>query len=265
MSDPVLFPRADGSLDTHRQTVARDRAQLAETLAELTTRLDAKRIVRRHVRRLAPAVIAGTTVVIGGAVALRFRYGRIALSSAAASAAAVAALTWRSARASRPLPVLAAAPVSPADALLTADDNDVIAILIEQHRQIDGLIDRLRATPDGGRLERFAALVELVQKHERAEHRIVHEPLAKTGPEAAATVRASLDEESRIARSLADLIARGCYARSFPAGLDRLQRQLQAHAAREESDEFPLLRTAIPAGEARRMATEVRADQAGTW
>ena len=61
------------------------------------------------------------------------------------------------------------------------------------------------------------------------------------------------------------MISRGTDDRHFGRDLATLRALVEAHAAREEADEFPLLRAHLPVEQRQRMANQVRAAQAEPW
>jgi len=133
--------------------------------------------------------------------------------------------------------------------------NDVVDVLLDQHRQIVAAFERVRDAAAGqDRLEAFSALVQLVRHHERTEQRVVHPALAAFSDEVA---RARVEEEIAADRMLASLISIGVHDLNFDAGLARLQQMVADHAEREETEEFPLLRERLPAAQLRELLGEV--------
>jgi hemerythrin superfamily protein len=145
------------------------------------------------------------------------------------------------------------APVVP----IAVDDQpyDVVTVLIEQHQRIEAAFAEVLEAVGQHRVEAFAALVDLLRYHERAERDLVH-PLLR--PFAAEVADARLAEEDAADRALASLVSRGVADPAFEAGLIRLQRLVSDHAAHEEAREFPLLRSDIAPARLRDVAGQVR-------
>ncbi len=251
-SDPILYPLPGDGPEGRRQEAARARAELAQTLDELAARVDARRLVRP--RRVAP-VVAGAAAAIGTLVGLRRRPG---LAGLAAAAAAVAGFVGarRLTRSARPRPVPTPALVEHA-----GPERDVVDLLLSEHRQIDALFAAALAAPDRQRLDTFANLVEFLRRHEHGEQEVVRPVVTEVGGEAVAAAR--LAEEAAADRTLASLISRGVTDDGYPAGLARLRDQVRAHAAHEEAEEFPLLRSRVPAERLQQLAGQLRSAHAG--
>jgi Hemerythrin HHE cation binding domain len=282
-SDPILYPRPRSDAESLRQDIFRRRTELRETLGELTSRLDLTAQARRRAAQIRPAPTgAGALAGISGlvAAALWRRNHRHAGASgpvrtwAPASVAALGATALAGAlllRRSRPVeewprddiggpgtPVRAAAALSVED--------DIVDLLIEQHRRIERLFEYVSHAPAGSRPEALSTLVTALQEHERAEQGIVHPALGEIGDANGDAVRsARLAEEGDADRKIADLIGLGTKARGFPAALEALRQAVMAHATNEERDEFPLLRAHLPADRRTRMANQVLAAQADSW
>lgn len=143
--------------------------------------------------------------------------------------------------------------------------RDVVDVLLDQHRQIDGMFAWVRSTDGAERLGAFAALVDFVHRHERAEQAIVHPALSDLDGPAERAVADRRTEENAADRTIASMISRGPDNSRFLTDLDHLHAQVRAHAAREETEEFPLLRAHIAADRRRNMANQVRAVQAEPW
>jgi hypothetical protein len=143
--------------------------------------------------------------------------------------------------------------------------RDVVDVLLDQHRQIDGMFAWVRSTDGSERLGAFAALVDFVHRHERAEQAIVHPALSDLDGPAERVVADRLHEENAADRTIASMISRGPDNSRFLTDLDHLHAQVREHAAREETEEFPLLRAHLAADRRRNMANQVRAAQAEPW
>ncbi|HEY1488341.1 MAG TPA: hemerythrin domain-containing protein [Micromonosporaceae bacterium] len=276
MSDPVLYPAPAGTVEARRQDVARSRRELADTVGVLADRFDVRAAARRRASASASAAIPVAGAVAAGAAAyLVSRWTRLGRLPRAALAATASTLTYR-AIARMPhddQPVRDPAPPSGTDrpaepVALTPSPHggDVIDVLLNQHRQVRLLFDRVAAADDGtDRRELFAALVTTLHRHETAEQEIVHPALREIDGADAAVAEERLREEATADRALAALISRGTDDRHFGRDLAELRALVEAHAAAEEADEFPLVRAHLPVEQLQRMANQVRAAQAESW
>jgi acyl-CoA hydrolase len=290
-SDPVLYPLPQTDVESMRQDAARTRLDLADTVEALAARLNVRRQVFRKIRsasrRTAPAWAAGVgaaSVVILARLALAgSRRARRRRWAAGGVATAVSVVTYVAIdRRHRPIrqpqrgpqsvaiesaaPVAASAPsVEPGPLAPNPAGRDVVDVLLDQHRQIDGMFAWVRSTEGVARREAFAALVEFVHRHERAEQKIVHPVLAALDGRAAQAVADRRNEEGTADRTIASLIRRGVDNHRFAADFDELHNQVRAHAAQEEAIEFPLLRARVPGDRLRTMANQVQAAEAEPW
>ena len=251
-SDPVLYPQPAGSTEELQQEAARARADVAQTVEELAERMNLGRVVRSTVSVPVVAAVvagAGTWVVMFRSKVLR----EIAWVGGLAAAGLTFATARRAVGLRRPAPTKMAVRKGPPAARTGL--NDVVDVLLDQHREIIAAFDRVRDAAAGqDRLEAFAGLVQLLRHHERVEQRVVHSELAAFAGEMA---RARVEEETAADRMLASLISLGVGDRNFDAGLARLQQMVADHAEHEETEEFPLLRERVPARRRRQLAGEV--------
>jgi len=248
-SDPVLHPAEQGGAEAVRQEAARTRADLAHTVGVLAQRTRPTMLAR-------PAVVVPVLAGLVSGVGVWASMARNRLLKQIAwvgglGAAVLAFASTRRALVARPVP----AP------LTGTGGEDAVDLLLAQHREIVAAFDLVRDVYDDERVEAFAVLVHMLYRHERAEQRVVH-PVVRTiadqggAPEAVAEAR--VEEEKAADRMLASLIANGVADQNFDAGLARLQQMVQDHAEYEEAEEFPLLRSNIPADRLRRMAGQIR-------
>jgi hypothetical protein len=272
-SDPVLYPAPTDTVEGRRQEALRTRAELAATIEELVGRLDPVRRAGTWLRGVGVALAAG----VAAAAAIRWALGRnppvrgvswLAGLAAGGTALAVARRVQGSTGAEQePSGPPRADPVSPVRVrgLVPRPDRpahhggDVVDLLMARHRQFDELFARVALARGPDRTEEFATLVEFLQRHERVEQEVVHPVLSGLGPEASRIAERTLADEESSARALATLISQGVEHPDFSRGLAELWKSLQSHAAREESDEFAMLRAHVPAEQLLRMATQVRA------
>jgi Hemerythrin HHE cation binding domain/Protein of unknown function (DUF3618) len=296
-SDPVLYPLPQTETESVRQDAARTRVELAETVEALAARFNVRRQVVRKIgsagRRsrgiwagglgaTAAVLVAGLTYP-GGWTTRRRRWATAGAGALVGMATFVAVDRPRASDrrsggqhesppgSSRPgsVPAGSVRPgLSPSDALRSATarpGRDVVDVLLGQHRQIDGMFDWVRSTDGADRREAFAALVDLLHRHERAEGEIVHPVLDELDGPAVDVVAERRREEAAADRALASLISRGTDHPRFVADLDALHRQVLVHAAGEEAEEFPLLRARLSNDRLRSLANQLQAAQTEPW
>jgi hypothetical protein len=115
---------------------------------------------------------------------------------------------------------------------------DVTTVLREQHKEIKRAFIRA-ARPGRGRNQAFNQLVQLLSTHEAAEQAHIPPTTRRAGRRAVAAAR--LDEEEHAKRLLARLHQIGPRGGGYLGCLWALRREVVAHAAREEREEFPAL------------------------
>jgi hypothetical protein len=134
---------------------------------------------------------------------------------------------------------------------------DIVDVLREQHDQIRQLCAGIERD-DGARKERlFAELDRLVNLHELGERRVVHPAVRTTTPAGGDVGLACAAEEGDIERTLADLKDLGVRHATFDRRFAVLHRAILDHHAREERDEFPLIRLYVRAERRHTMASEM--------
>ena len=290
-SDPVLYPLPQTEVESIRQDAARARLDLADTVEALAARLDVRRQVFRKIRsasrRAGPAWAAGagaaSVVILARLATLSLRRTHRRRWATAGVATAAGVLTYVAidrrrepdpqAQPGRQVVAIASASsaavsgpsVGPGPLAPNPAGRDIVDVLRDQHRQIDGMFAWVRSTEGAAQREAFATLVEFLHRHERAEQEIVHPVLAAVDGAAARVVADRLDEEGKDDLSIASLIRRGVHNSRFAADFDELRDQVRAHAAHEEAIEFPLLRALVPGDRLLTMANEVQAAQVEPW
>jgi hemerythrin superfamily protein len=140
-------------------------------------------------------------------------------------------------------------------------DEDVVDLLLRQHREIRSLFARLETAAEDQREDLFHQLVALLAVHETAEEEVVH-PRARRAEGGEPVVEARLGEEHRAKELLSSLSDMGPKAEGFDTLLLQLRDDVLAHANHEEQEEFPRLRRDCSADELRGMALAVRAAEA---
>jgi hemerythrin superfamily protein len=146
--------------------------------------------------------------------------------------------------------------------MATATDPDVVDLLLEQHEHIRELFDRVRNTGNLSRQERFDELRRFLAVHETAEEMVVHPRLRAQDDRSKHVVEQRLEEEHSAKESLANLDDLDVDAPDFMEQFEALEREVLAHAANEEREEFPLLRSKLDSDELVKMAAGVKATEA---
>lgn len=124
----------------------------------------------------------------------------------------------------------------------TEDDGDAVAFLEAQHAEIRALFNQIEQAGADDKADVFQCLVRLLAAHETAEEELVH-PAVRRAQGGVPIVETRLEEEATAKEALAHLEEIGVDDPSFAEELASFRRDVDRHAANEESQEFPLLRT----------------------
>jgi hemerythrin superfamily protein len=141
----------------------------------------------------------------------------------------------------------------------TGENDDVVALLTQQHHHIrDSFAAVENATADD-RAEAFRRLVRLLAVHETAEEEVVHPAARRLVQDGEQMVDDRLDEERAAKEKLSRLDDMDPGDPAFMPALRELRADVLRHAASEEQYEFPRLRESAGAQQLALMATAVRA------
>jgi hemerythrin superfamily protein len=119
--------------------------------------------------------------------------------------------------------------------------QNAVGFLEEQHDAIRRMFDEVATTTGEARREAFPPLVRLLAVHETAEEMVVYPALRRAGDEGSQVAAARMEEEDRAKKMLADLEKIDPTASEFDAPFREVRTVVEAHAASEELEVFPLL------------------------
>ena len=145
---------------------------------------------------------------------------------------------------------------------MTAVQQDVVDLLLDQHNQIKALCSRVISETGAGKRDAFQDLVRLLAVHESAEEEVVHPSARTTIQDGDEIVRARIHEEDQAKHVLAELDSLGVDHPEFIGKFATFAAAVLAHAEREEAEEFPALRRTTSPPELSRMADAVKAAEA---
>ncbi|NYI05279.1 hemerythrin domain-containing protein [Allostreptomyces psammosilenae] len=143
-----------------------------------------------------------------------------------------------------------------------AAEQDVVALLMQQHGDIRNLFDEVEASTGDARRDAFRRLVRFLAVHETAEEEVVH-PLARRAIEGGEEVVAErLREENEAKQMLVRLEEMDPQAPEFATAFAALRVDVEAHARAEERYEFTQLRRVSEPGRLAALARAVKAAEA---
>jgi hypothetical protein len=134
---------------------------------------------------------------------------------------------------------------------------DVIDVLLSQHVEIHRLCAKVQEAGGAERQQLFDALARLVHLHEVGERSVAHRAVRSSNKLGDEVGRACMLEERTIDLAIDELQGLGVEHADFDAGFASLRQAIADHAAREERDEFPLLRRYVPVDRLHMMAGEL--------
>jgi hemerythrin superfamily protein len=146
--------------------------------------------------------------------------------------------------------------------MTTAQERDVVDLLLEQHDEIRSLFSQLETAQGRAKQELFEDLVRLLAVHESAEEAVVHPTARRKLEDGEQVVESRLREEDEAKHALAELYDLGVDHPEFDSKLAMLAQAVTQHAMREESEEFLRLRQTVEPDQLRRMAGAVKAAEA---
>ena len=135
-------------------------------------------------------------------------------------------------------------------------DDDIVALLLEQHARIRELFGVTRRAAGASRQRAFDELRALLAVHEAAEELIVR-PVAKrtAGSEEADARNAEEKEASEVLRQLEGMDVSGP---DFEEVLAEFERAVAEHAEHEEREEFPAIVTHLMPDRRQAMGARLR-------
>jgi hemerythrin superfamily protein len=124
----------------------------------------------------------------------------------------------------------------------TMPENDVIELLLHQHREIRRLFIQAEKNTGDERAAAFDHLRRLLAVHETAEEEIVHPTARRSLSDGDKVVDARLEEENHAKQMLEQLEEIGPQGRGFVKLLGELKTAVLTHAEHEEREEFSKLK-----------------------
>ncbi len=141
-------------------------------------------------------------------------------------------------------------------------ENDVIDLLLRQHREIHRLFGEVEAAKGDRRAEAFDRLRRYLAVHETAEEEVVHPFARRAIGDGGEMIEARLAEENRVKKALQRLERLDPALPEFTTVLGELRAAVLEHSQREENEEFPEIRAQGTAQQMRGMAAAVKAAEA---
>ncbi|ROQ94646.1 hemerythrin HHE cation binding domain-containing protein [Streptomyces sp. 2132.2] len=137
--------------------------------------------------------------------------------------------------------------------------GDIIAELTVDHREVDGLFDRIEHTTPAGERQKAAEqlTIELV-RHSVAEEEHLYPAIREYFPDGDLIADKELADHARVEKLLKDLEALDASVPEFDQLLAELKAEVTAHVYDEEQNLFPRLRQACTPQELETLGARVR-------
>jgi hemerythrin superfamily protein len=135
-------------------------------------------------------------------------------------------------------------------------EGDVIRLLLEQHARIRDLFADVQASKGEHKQQAFDELRALLAVHETAEEMILR-PISKSSA-GQAVAEARNHEEDEANHVLAELEKMDVGSPQFDAQFAEFEKAVSKHAEKEETEEFPAIRSARTEEQLRGMGTMLK-------
>ena len=129
-----------------------------------------------------------------------------------------------------------------------APTEDVVDVLTSDHREFLGLVEDIKATPSGEQRRDLAdTLIAELVRHAVAEEMYVYPAMRKHLPDGDAAVEHDTSEHKELEVTMKKLEAADTAEPAFDEAVRDLETILRDHISDEEQEQFPQLRTHVPA------------------
>jgi hemerythrin superfamily protein len=141
-----------------------------------------------------------------------------------------------------------------------AELSDAIDLLIDDHRYMEVLLDRLDLEDDPHEMRMlFLQVADVLAAHEAAEHAVIFPAAQSAVPSGRRDVHELVGEHEEVNSLLAEMLTIDATSAGFAERASALALELRAHFAAEEEVLFPALRAALEPTELTELATHLRA------
>lgn len=131
---------------------------------------------------------------------------------------------------------------------MTIGEADVLDQLMDEHRQVQSLIEQLKVEDDPEVARDMAdVLIASLVRHSVAEEMYVYPVMKEFLPDGEEAVQHDIAEHDQIERLLKDLEGAEVADMQFLDLISELEAVVVDHVADEEHDQFPKLRMTVPA------------------
>jgi len=141
------------------------------------------------------------------------------------------------------------------------ENADVVDIVLEQHVAAKKGLTEVSNASGEQRGELFAALAPVLAAHEAAEEAVIYPALRELGPEGTKVADERTREEQAADQALTKLKGMDAASGEFDTTFESFKADVLAHAAKEEAEVLPLLKSSCSDDERRAMGESFLATQ----
>jgi hemerythrin superfamily protein len=140
-----------------------------------------------------------------------------------------------------------------------SNGRDVVDVLTEDHREVEGLIVQIRSASGQERRELTDVMIAELVRHSVAEEAHVYPAMRDYLPDGKDAVEHDIEEHKELETIMRELEQADADGSGFLLLIDELTTTLADHIQDEESEQFPKLRRAVPHDELVKIAGKVEA------
>lgn len=144
--------------------------------------------------------------------------------------------------------------------MILPDNADVIDLLLHQHHEVKRSLAEVETLEGDSKMAAFSRLEKLLSSHESAEQQVVH-PVTRDQAGRPQLAHDLVRDEDATTVAMNELHGLGAGNPDFDPKFIALRDAVLGHNAREELEEFPLLRQTQSAQRLEEMADGLRAVQ----
>ena len=137
--------------------------------------------------------------------------------------------------------------------------KDVIAMLEQDHREVEALFEKIKNTNGAARAQLVSRLAADLRLHMKVEESIVYPAIAKQVDDGDDMIEEAKTEHEGARKVLGDVEKLSPNEPGFDGALEMLEAGISHHVEEEEDEVFPKFRETVSADELNDLADEVAA------
>jgi hemerythrin superfamily protein len=146
---------------------------------------------------------------------------------------------------------------------MATNENDVTEVVLAQHKDVAQRLSAVLDKTGSDRTEEFESLTKFLPVHEAAEQTVIYPALRALGEDGTRIAEARTQEEGAASDAITKLKGLDTGSAEFETMFTEFSAKVHEHAASEEADVLPLLKSATTLEERQTMGEAFLASQAG--